>query len=51
MLTEQGVRGAVVERIHDFIHEAISALVGAPIDPAPRSMLLGFCSILASRID
>jgi geranylgeranyl diphosphate synthase type I len=51
MLTEQGVRGAVVERIHDLIHEAISALVGAPIDPAPRSMLLGFCSILASRID
>ena len=51
MLTETGVRGAVVERIHDLIHAAISALVDAPIDPAPRTMLLGFCSILASRID
>jgi len=51
LLTETGVRAAVVERIHRLIHEAISALVDAPIDRSPRTMLLGFCSILASRID
>jgi geranylgeranyl diphosphate synthase type I len=51
MLVDSGVRGAVVERIHVLIHSAISALVDAPIDPAPRTMLLGFSSIIASRLD
>lgn len=51
MLVDAGVRTAVVERIHTLIHEAISALVDARIDPAPRTMLLGFSSIIASRLD
>jgi geranylgeranyl diphosphate synthase type I len=51
MLVEAGVRGAVVERIHALIHEAISALVDSSIEPAPRTMLLGFSSIIASRLD
>ena len=51
MLSDTGVRSAVVERIHGLIHEAISALVDAPIAPSPRTMLLGFSSIIASRLD
>ncbi|PIE05852.1 MAG: geranyl transferase [Sorangium cellulosum] len=51
VLQTAGVRNAVVERIHDLIREAISALVDAPIGASPRSMLLGFSSIVASRID
>jgi len=51
LLVESGVRGAVVERIHALIHEAVSALAGAHIDPSPRTMLLGFSSIIASRLD
>jgi len=51
MLVDEGVRSAVVERIHGLIHDAISALVDARIDPSPRTMLLGFSSIIASRLD
>ncbi|MCL2825541.1 MAG: polyprenyl synthetase family protein [Polyangiaceae bacterium] len=51
VLSESGVRESVLERIHALIHDAISALVGQPIAPPARAMLLGFCSILASRID
>ena len=51
MLVDAGVRGAVVERIHALIHDAIGALVDAPISPRARGWLLGFSSIIASRID
>ena len=51
LLTVAGVRASVVERISELIQEAVSALEDEPIDLLSRTMLLGFCSILASRID
>lgn len=51
LLDEAGVRHAVIQRIHELIRDAIEVLEHAPIGTLPLSLLLGFCSITASRLD
>ncbi|MCU0689920.1 MAG: polyprenyl synthetase family protein [Polyangiaceae bacterium] len=49
-LVQHGVRGAIVDRIFALIHQAIAQLVDVPFPTQVRLWLLGFCSVIASRI-
>lgn len=51
MLSDSGVRAAAVQQIHQLIHDAIGVLENASLAPFPCKMLLGFSSLIASRLD